>query len=191
MFTKKQLIALIILIIIGLFTTWIFFSSQHLKYGRNNPNTPNAFMTDVYGVKMSKLGKPKSILISPKIVSYTVDNKMNIDKPFVIIHNKNEPAWHIHALHGTTFNNLKKITLQDNVHIRQIHGQNSRNITLKTSKITLFPDRSFAITHKPVTVIQPGTIVHAIGLTADLNKGYVKLLSKAQGQYDSKLKKAK
>ena len=183
MLNKKQIFVTIILLSIVVFTIWLIISANKISIHPNLPDKPDAFATDIKSVKLNKLGEIDRILISPKIVHYPKNNMSKITKPFAIINKKDEQPWHITSDRGEALEGTKKIILFGNVKIRQLPGENSKNITLLTTEITFYPDRSYIETDKPVTIKQPGNIVKAIGLQADLNTGYIKLLSKVKGQY--------
>jgi len=186
---KKRLYSIIFLSLAAILTVWFIFTTNNQYFGSNKPNTPDSYMTDVYAVTLNKDGKVASILVSPKVTDYEQDNNTDIQTPFVTINPQQEPPWHIHADHAKVLNGSSKILLWGNVNIQQLPGPNSHFLTLLTTELTLYPDKSFAETDQPVTIKQPDSIVHAVGMQADLNKGYIKLLSKTQGQYGGEVSK--
>lgn len=183
---KKNFLSILCLTIAVALTAWFVLTTNTKHLGANQPNTPDSYMTDVYAVTLNKDGVIASVLISPKVTGYAENDKTNIQTPFVTIKPRQEPPWHIHADHAKVLDGNTKILLWGNVRISQLPGRNSHFLTLLTTELTLYPDKSFAETDQPVTIKQPGSIVHAIGMQADLNKGYIKLLSKTEGQYGSK-----
>ena len=54
---------------------------------------------------------------------------------------------------------------------------------MKTASLTVFPDKQQASTDNAIVITQPDTVIHAVGMLADLNEGTVKLLSQAKGDY--------
>jgi len=187
MINKKRLLTIVALLLMTGLSVWLIISSHHMSLGKNKPQTPDAFATNIEATKMDKFGKPKSVLKSPKSTHYQQNDTTQLEKPFIILYKQNEPPWHIHADHGTAIHGSEKITLYGHVKFRQLPGTNSHYMTLTTSEMTFYPDRSFAETDKPVTIRQPGNIVHAVGLQADTEKSYIKLLSKTRGQYGQKI----
>ena len=184
---NPRLLFLAALLIFIAITTGFILSSRHIKTSANNPSHPDSFMTNVHAIKINEFGKQRYLLISPKTTNYLKNNTTIFESPFFIINNDNEPPWHIKAVNGKTLQGIDKVILWDNVTIRQLPGKNSRNIKLITSKLIIYPNKSFVETNKPVTISQPGSIVHAVGMQADLNKNYIKLLSKTHGQYGGKI----
>jgi lipopolysaccharide export system protein LptC len=187
MLTKKRVTILFTLLIILLFSAWLIITSHSIKTTGNKPQTPDAFMTEITAVQFNKLGKLNNTLTSPKLVHYQQEDTTLLDTPYIIHYVEDEPPWHISAKHGKAVDETTKIILWEKVKFHQPPGPNSHNTTLLTSKMTYYPKKSFAETDAPVTIIQPGTIVHSIGLQADLNKVEITLLSQVRGQYDKAL----
>lgn len=180
---KKKIILLSILVAAVAFSFWIIRTSRSIKPIKSQLHTPDSFMTNIAAVQIDKFGKPINTFAATKAFNYKQDDKNNFDNPFIVHYVPNAPPWHISAKYGQSINNGKKIIFTKNVKVHQLPGLNSHNLTLTTTKLTYYPKKAFAITYQPVTIIQPGSIVHAIGLTADLNKNVINLMSKAHGQY--------
>jgi len=180
---KKKIILLSILIVAIAFSFWIIYTSRSIKPIKSQPHTPDAFMTNISAVKIDKFGKPINTFTATKVLNYKQNNKSNFDNPFIIHYVPNAPSWHISAKHGQSLDDNQTIILTVNVKVHQLPGPNSHNATLTTTKLTYYPKKALVITHQPVVITQPGSIVHAIGLTADLNKNVIKLISKVHGQY--------
>lgn len=181
-FHLKNILIIIISILIGAFA-WFLLTTDFSLLHKVNPEHYDSFMTNVHGIKLDKFGKPHDELFSPNIKHYLTNDSAISEKPLFIFYGKDGPPWHVQADHAKSINGNKLIFLWDNVHIQQLPGPNSRNVTLTTTQMTVYPDRSFAETDKPVTIKQPGSIVHGVGMQADLNKGKVKILSKTSGMY--------
>lgn len=182
--TFKTLILLLasiffFLLIIFLFTTdFSFFDHQ-------KPEHYDTFMTNVHAIKLDKFGKIHNELFSPKMFHYLATNTTISEKPYFIFYGNDGNPWHIRANHGKASNNNQLITLWDNVHIRQLPGPGSHQATITTSIAYLYPDRSYAETDKPVTITQPGSIIHGIGMQVDFKKGTVKIVSQTKGMFGS------
>jgi LPS export ABC transporter protein LptC len=184
MLNKKRLTTFIFLLSIALLSTWFVLTTEVTTVKKSNPQNPDAFMLGVTATQMNKFGKPINIVTASKLVNFTQNNTTKFEDPFIIHYVDNAPPWHISAKYGQAMHGTEKIILTQQVKIRQLPGPNSHNVTFTTTQLTYHTKTSIAETDKPVTIIQPGSVVHAIGLKADLNKGYVNLLAKVKGQYD-------
>jgi len=174
----------IVLFIFLILSFWMVFHQNFRIF--QNDKAPDAFMTQAHIIRLNKFGKKHYELMSPKVQHYTKDDQTFSQKPFVIVYGENnESPWHIngdksHSIHGD-----QKIILTGHVKIKQLPGINSNNVTITTSQLTWYPRRSFAQTDRPVTITQLNSQVHAIGMTADFKKDWIKLLSQAKGFYQS------
>jgi len=54
---------------------------------------------------------------------------------------------------------------------------------MKTDSLTVFPHQKVVSTKDAVVILQPDLTIHAIGMTANIDEGTVKLLSQARGEY--------
>jgi len=176
MLNMRRLTTLLSLLLVALFSIWLLLHNAH-QSALNNANVPDSFMTNVNAVKLNQNGSPHYTLTTPKVENFQTHNTTKMDHPFMVLYKPGEPPWQIKADHGQGIDGQNQVILQGNVVIHQLPGPNSHNATLKTTKITGYPPRSYAETDQPVEITQPGTVVNAIGMQADLVKHTIKLLS--------------
>lgn len=182
-FEKKNIAILIALTCIVAISFWFIFTSKSIKFIKSSSATPDSYMVDLKVTQINKTGQLENSLFAIKAFNYTQQNKSTFDDPFIIHYVPNAPPWHITAKHGQALENGDIIILTDHVKAQQLPGPNSHNATLTTSKLTYYPKKALAITHQPVVIEQPGSIIHSKGLRADLNKNVIKLMSDVHGQY--------
>ena len=183
----KNIILLLLLLAIALLTCWMLYKPVDVVSKPSDPKNPETFATNIHEKEIDQTGKLKNILISSRATSYLQDNITKFTDPFCIIYDtqKQSAPWHIKADFGEAINYNKKIFLWQHVKVQQVPGLNSRDFTLLTSRLTLYPQQSLAVTDKPVTIIRPGSVTHAIGLNANFKTGKIKLLSHAQEDYET------
>jgi lipopolysaccharide export system protein LptC len=179
---KLQLSLILLLIIMAILTTWLITTSGNIVLPESKPQNPDSLMTLVDAIKFSKTGQPHHIFKSAQLVNYLKNNMTKLKQPFYVFQNETESPWHICADRGKAYNGIDRIILNGHIKIQQLPGKNSRNLTLITDQMTFYPNRSFAETDRPVTIKQPGIIIHGIGLEVDLKTGNVKL-RKTQGEH--------
>ncbi|MGD9152257.1 MAG: LPS export ABC transporter periplasmic protein LptC [Gammaproteobacteria bacterium] len=182
-FERKNIAILITLICIVAISFWFIFTSKSIKFAKYSSLSPDSYMMDLKVTQVNKSGQLENTFFATKALNYTQQNKTTFDAPFIIHNVPNAPPWHITAKHGQALENGNTIILTDHVKAQQLPGPNSHNITLTTSKLTYYPKKALAITHQPVVIEQPGSIIHSKGLRADLNKNVIKLISNVHGQY--------
>jgi len=183
MFYKKILVFFPIVGFIVL-TAWLLHSSKEMTKKQNNEyGSPDTIMTDITVIQLDKFGKVHTNLTSKKVFEYQAQKHAKFVQPFYTIYNKNRAPWHISSNLANTFNDADKIILSGNVIAEELSGTQNFGTTLLTTQITIFPNKEYAITKKPVTIKQPSNTIDAIGLKVNLKTGKIKLLSETKGIY--------
>jgi len=180
---KKNAAILIALTCTVAFSFWFIFTSKSIKFIKISPLNPDSYAINFKITQINKAGQLENVLVATRAFNYNQQNKTNFDNPFIIHYAIDAPPWHITAKYGQAFNNGKIIILKNHVKAHQLPGPNSHNATITTSKLTYYPKKAFAITHQPVVIAQPGSIIHSKGLQIDLHKNVIKLMSDVHGQY--------
>lgn len=174
-----------LLMLAAILSGWsIFLSSQSQTSAiETKPDQPDAFMENVAATIMNKLGQPALKVETPHMVHYTENDKTELTTPHVVIYRQSPQPWHINANHAVASPGISNITFWDNVIIHHLADSDNPVTTMRTSKLTILPDSQIAKTAEAVTVTQPDTTVHAIGMLANWDDGTVKLLSQAREEY--------
>ncbi len=180
---KNFLIGLLLVVAVGLSGWSVFISNQLKPSSHNNPGLPDAFMSNVIATTLDKQGNPSLKLVTPKMVHYQENDKTDILSPHVTVFRQSPNPWYIDSDFAKVTEGIDQILFWSNVVIYHSADTESPTTTLKTASLTVFPNKKTAETHDAVTIIQPSTIVHAVGMTADLASGNIKLLSQTQGEY--------
>lgn len=175
-----------ILIAIALYTGFLFQQSSHFKtLFKKNDYHADAFLENVVAINMDKYGAPHSQIKTKKIIHYPANDTAFITQPLIILYSKDEEMpWLTTAEKGISEHGKEKILLIGNVKIHQESGPNNKEETILTSELTIYPKNDLAKTDKPVTFIEPGTIVNAVGMNAFLKEKRVQLLSKTRGEHE-------
>ena len=135
-------------------------------------------MTNATYTKFEQNGNISNQFSTSKITHFKHQNNYIFDNPNLKMYNENDAPWHITATKGKSKQGKSTIYLWDNVKLVQ-----NSDFDITTSALTVHPDRKFASTNKPITIVQNGSVAKAIGATADFNKGVVTLLSNVICEY--------
>ena len=149
----------------------------------HNANEPDAWMENIVAMVMNKQGSASLKIQAPKMEHYAEDDTTHIDYPRVTVYRQSPEPWYINSDHAEASNGLEEIVFSDNVVIHHPTDNGNPETTMNTASLTVFPDKKQASTDNAVVIIQPDTVIHAVGMLADLNDGTVKLLSQAKGDY--------
>jgi LPS export ABC transporter protein LptC len=149
----------------------------------NQPTTPDAFMTGMRYTQFDLDGKWKSSFDAEHMVHYSAEDTALFDKPRLVSRDQHRETWIISANHSTNKHGGNTVYLKDNVQIQRFDATNQKNLDLTTTAMIAYPNRHIIETNQPVIITQPGTVVHAIGMTANMDTGDVHLLSATNGVY--------
>jgi len=196
---KNTLITLLFLVIFS-GSTWLAYYTLNLSIpaGSNQPNHPDSYMKNVDFTRYNDQGMQESNFHTPSLVHYPKQNSALLVNPRLVSHggesqnenaqnkkiqDKNRLVWVITAKQGISEDDGKVVYLKGNVQIQRTDTA-GKTATLTTSALTAYPKKKHIETDQPVTIVQPGSIIHAVGFTADLNTGDIHLLSQTQTTYE-------
>ncbi len=183
-FSFKNSTMTFLLLIAFLLSAWSILLTKHARpLLVKHANEPDAFMENIVATIMNKQGSPSLKIEAPKMTHYAEDDTTHILHPRVTVYRHSPQPWFIHSDYADASKGTQEIIFSDNVVIHHPADIANPNTTMETLSLTVFPDKQQAETHNPVTIMQPDTTIHAIGMLADLNNGTVKLLSEAKGDY--------
>jgi lipopolysaccharide export system protein LptC len=180
---KNTIMGFLIILAIGLSSWSIFLSKKVNITSSNSSSQPDAFMENVIATIINKEGLRSLLIESPRMVHYSENDTTFIESPHITVYRDSPQPWHINSDYAKATKGIDKLFFWSNVIIHHPHDSSTPITTFKTTTLTVFPHEKIAQTSDEVTLSQPETVVHAIGMTANFNNGEVKLLSQARGEY--------
>ncbi|RDI48782.1 LPS export ABC transporter periplasmic protein LptC [Aquicella lusitana] len=144
---------------------------------------PDAFMEDVVAVIMGKQGKPKMKIVTPKMVHYSENDTTQLLAPQLTLYRKSPQPWYITSKYAKSTQGIDTVDFWEDVVIHHSADTDNPATLIKTPTLTVHPNEQTADTKDHITMIQPNTIVKAVGMHADMNTGNINLLSQARGEY--------
>ena len=181
--SKNALLTLLFLIAFTL-SAWSILLSRHQMAGtHDHSDEPDARMENIVALVMNKQGTPSMKVEAPKMTHYPDEDVTYITYPHVTVYRQSPQPWYINSDYAEATNGTEEIVFTNNVVVHHPTDIGNPDTTMETTSLTVFPDKKQATTDKPVVITQPDTVIHAIGMIADLNDGTVKLLSQARGDY--------
>ncbi len=162
---------------------WSIMAPSHQKPSQLTDNY-DAFATEIVSTKFSDLGVKKYELSSPRLNHYKTNNQTYVETPALYIYNSQNESWLITAQYATATQGKSVIEFVQHVDVSGAGTVNHKNTQLLTEKISYYPDKNMANTRLPVTIVQPGSIIHATGMEVAFNAGTIALLGKINGSYD-------
>lgn len=162
----------------------ILNSLQSAKQPSNSNHLPDAYMEQVNYQEFNSEGRLHAQLTTPRLTHYPDNDTTLFLKPNMRLITKKNIHWHVTALHGQSDKGSEKVLLWDNVVIHQPKQPDNPETTIKTSQLTVYPDKQTAETKQAVRIMRPGSITTAVGMTANFKTGVFKLLSQSKGHYE-------
>lgn len=185
----KQNFFIVILLFAAIASGWLLLNNLQTGGNNNpqNPNQPDSIMTNIHAIRMdASTGKPHDELIAPHAVHFPYHDSTHITDPhFILYQENNVKPWNLTAHYGTIDNGISNVYLWDNVVFQQAAGPNNKASIITTTSIMIYPKQQYAETKQPVTAVQPGTIVHAVGMHVDFKAQIVNLLSQVTAHYQN------
>lgn len=181
---RRSAIIISFTIIVATSMLYILDRSNQHHHKQLQQNVMDSFMHQVTSTNYGSTGEIKDTFASSYVTHFTQNDTTHAQSPHIIAYNKKGPPWYVTADQGTMTNGETQIHLQNHVSIHQPPGEKSHNVTFRTSALNYYPDRQYAETDQAVTVVQPGTHIEAVGMTANLNTGDIHLLHQSRGEYD-------
>ncbi len=175
-------IGLVIAIAVAAWTTFLLYHPQTTTT-QKTASLPDAFMEDVTAVIMDKLGRPSMRVVTPKLVHYVENDITEFVEPHLTLYRKSPNPWLITSKFAKASQGMEHVHFWQDVIIHRAADQSNPATVIKTPTLTVHPNKQTADTEDHITLVQPNTIVSALGMHADMNTGDIKLLSDARGEY--------
>jgi lipopolysaccharide export system protein LptC len=184
MANKYSIISFIIMAVLGITTSVIYFSEnpQNMQTAHLS-SQPDAIMENITAITMDKQGKPNMKIVSPRMLHFADNNTTQLIDPELTLYRKSSQPWFIKARHAKAIQGADKVDFWDNVSIHHAADESNPATLIKTPTLTVHPDKQIAMTEDLITMVQPNLTVKATGMHADMNTGDIKLISSARGEY--------
>ncbi|MCH9644929.1 MAG: LPS export ABC transporter periplasmic protein LptC [Gammaproteobacteria bacterium] len=166
-----------------LFIVLIVLLFRQNQYQRTTTkNTVDSITTNVTYHEYDANGQLASIIKSPKVTHYPLNNRSHFIQPRMVFFNANGTQWHVRSDYGNSYNN-DVIKLWHHVVLHQPGVIKHPETTIKTNELTFYPRRSLAITHHHAKLMQPGTVLQGDGVIIHTKLGTARILKHSRGLY--------
>lgn len=185
----KQALSFLCILILLAGSSWYFGSTpllEKLDEGTLS-RTADMFVHNISIHQFDAEGMLMHQLDSPYMKHYPRDDSYIFQKPFIIVNQKDQPAWNIRSEKAQSLHAAESILFSQNVVVHQDSDKNTQESTLTTEKIVYYPGEKKASSDVLVTFEQPGNRVQSTGMTAWLAEKRVQLLHQARGKYVPKV----
>ena len=177
-------LSLIFFLTVSISLALMIRGNSHLKEQQPQPkNEMDAYMVNVTYTKYNKQGLLQNHLFSPLMKHYAKDNSTDFEKPDFLLYTSTRIPWTIKANYGKSLNGNQEVHLWGQVKLHQPKDKTNPETTITTSALTIYPQKSYAVTNRKVVIKRPGSVVKGKGVEAYIKKGVIKILSQSRGVY--------
>lgn len=137
--------------------------------------------------EMDEAGQLKSKLIAKSMTHYGDDGTTHLQKPELILINRDAPPWVIQSETGIVSADGKQIFLTDKVVVERKGASGVSPLKINSSNVRVEPDQDYAETDEWAELLSPPNRTEGIGM--QLHYGdpiQIKLFSKVRGKYELK-----
>lgn len=146
---------------------------------------PDFIVSKLVATTLNEQGKPRFVMAAKTMLHYPDNDSTYLESPELTSFDLDHPPTHTSANNGMVSGKGDEIFLRDNVKIVRSTSSNQRDITFTTTYLHVIPDRGWAETDQPVTMVDGRNIVNAVGMKFDNKARIVKLLAQVKSEYVS------
>lgn len=175
---------LIIVILLCLSFYFLQISDGIKFYNHTSRNLSDTVVTKLAVIQFDQEGKLVNHLYTPELRLLPNKNLYTLKMPHIVVKRPNEIAWQITSNYALIPAKGSKITFKKKVLIQQVGSIGDISHTMRTESLTYYPHTHLAVSKVEVVFQQPGSIVHAHGMYADLASKHIRLLGKPSATFD-------
>jgi lipopolysaccharide export system protein LptC len=176
---------LIVLLVMAVASAWWWSRDIDEPDARfTSGEVPDYSMADFQLTELNPAGRPSHTLAAETLYHYPERAESILAAPVLHFFEADRPAWEISARHGTVSDIERSVRLEGEVHVRYSAADPGRDFEIRTEELYVWPDDRRAETEAAVRIIQQSGITDSIGMQADLEQRWMRLLSRVRGHYD-------
>lgn len=185
MITSRRLILMLLLLLTGLTSTWVIkhMAVDNIASSLLKSDHMDSYAKEVVATAMDKNGQLAYQFFTPEITHYP-NNVTEFVTPHIISYLQSPKPWTLDALRGKAEDGVDQVILEGDVKLHKLADSKTRELTIKTNSVTIYPRKEYLETKESVTLNEPGIKITSRGVRAYLKENRVDLLSEAKGEYN-------
>ena len=146
------------------------------------------FMTLIDNTVLNSDGSTRYRIRAERLTHYPAGDVAVLDAPVFHVYQEDASApWQITAnnarIDTEPGTNIRRIALDSEVVIHRT-DDSGRPVDVYTDFLTVYPDTKTLTTDRAVSLVSPGSLVTAVGMTGDLNRNIIRLLDQVKGRHE-------
>ena len=187
---KKLLLLLLTIPVLSIILTWPVLNSSTRQGSKivfpeqgNKTRVADSFFNQTTIINFGEDGLPKSKVIGKKLFHYPGNEDSEIVSPVITFFRATGSPVLVTADRGWINEDGTRVLLKGHTNIeRQKSAQNAYS-RLETPELTVWPDKEYAETDKPVKITSESTVATGVGMKAYLDKEHYYLLDNVKARH--------
>ena len=187
----KKLLAVIVFVpIASVAITWLVFQSGNIKPRNinfpeqsNSEKIADTFFNHSTIINFNESGLPKSKIVGKQLFHYPGEEDSEITSPRVTFFRDQGSAVFISADQGWINQTGTRVLLKGHTTIVREKSSFNKFSKLETPELTIWPNKEYAETDKPVKITTEGTNATGVGMKAYLDKERYLLLNNVKARH--------
>ena len=167
-------------------TYWLNQQVQPLppKPDSSKRHDPDFIISKFVATTLNEQGLPRFLMSAKKMVHYPDDDSTHLEEPQLSSLYPDRPAVYTSSRRGEVSSKGDEVFLRDEVKLVRMPGPTQSEMAITTAYLHVVPDRDWADTDLPITLVDAHNIVNAVGLQFDNKARMVKLLAQVRSRYE-------
>ena len=132
---------------------------------------------------MNAAGRPRYRMQGQAMIHYADDDSAEVTLPEMTLYRHGAVPWVASAGQAQVEPGGETVVLQDKVKLERLTTVGRDKLELQTPLLRVVPDKKYAETTAPVTIITDLGVTRAVGMQADLEREHLELLAQVRGDY--------
>lgn len=178
---------LLLLALLAALTMWADVAVQPPapKSDGSSRHDPDYKLNNFHTLKTDPQGNPRYMLAAAEMVHYPDDDSTHLTRPRFTQYAEGKPYTQVEGQRGLVTSDGEQVYLMDKVKVVRTATRSKGEMTVLTEFLHIIPDREFARTDRPVTILQaPKTVVHAVGMEYDKKNKLLTLKKRVRAHYE-------
>jgi lipopolysaccharide export system protein LptC len=166
-------------------TYWLNLQVQPLPQTRSQQRHDIDFEVDNFSaLTLNAQGRPRYTLSAERLWHYPDDDSTHLQMPKITSLYPDRPPVITSALSGKISSKGDDVYLYDDVNVLRPASADVGEQQFTTSYLHVVPDRDWAETDQPVTMINQHNVIHAVGMELDNQARTARLLSHVRATHE-------
>jgi lipopolysaccharide export system protein LptC len=178
----QALFPLLILTLLAGLTFWLEHTSRVVEEHNDGRyrHDPDYTVDNFTLRRLDAQGKLEYSLVADAMLHYPDDDSTEVIAPRLTHVGRPQPM-HLSAKRAHVSKDGNEVVLYEDVRAVREATAKDPEVVVTTSQLSVYPDRDFAVTDKPVRIVQGQSVMNGVGMEIDQKNMVYKLLSNTHG----------